>query len=375
MLLRNLQSRIDWVLMGAVAFLLIAGLATMFTLDGDNTFFIRQVVWIFISFGVMLIVSQIDGRVFHRTRVILGVYGIIVALLLGLFLIGSAFQGAQSWFSLGVLTLQPAEFAKLALILLLAKYFSRRHVEIKRFRHIVISGVYAGLLFLLIMAQPDFGSAIIVFAIWFGMILFSGISWKHLLLLIGTGAVMFTFFWTSVFADYQKDRIMSFLNPLQDLQGAGYNAYQSMVSVGSGGFLGKGFGFGTQSRLAFLPEYQTDFMFAAFAEEWGFMGSVFVIFVFAFILYRILRVALVASGNFEKLYVIGFACFIFTHVTIHTGINVGLLPVTGITIPFMSYGGTHMLVVFIGLGILFAIRGYARPVHKEITENEFYGVR
>jgi len=375
MVFKDLGRRIDWFLMGAIFFLLGAGLVTMFTLNDSNTFFWRQLTWVGISFCTMLVVSQIDGRVFYRTRVILALYGAILALLGGLFIVGSAFQGAQSWFSLGALSLQPAEFAKLALILLLAKYFSRRHVEIKRFRHIVISGAYAGILFLLIMAQPDFGSAIIVFSIWFGMVLFSGISWKHLMILAASGSAVFALLWQFVFAAYQKARIMTFLNPLQDLQGAGYNAFQSMISVGSGQVFGKGFGYGTQSRLEFLPEYQTDFMFAAFAEEWGFFGSLIIISLFVFILYRILRIALVASGNFEKLYVIGFALFLFSHITIHIGINVGLLPVTGITIPFMSYGGTHMLVVFIGLGILFAMKGYARPVHKDDTQNEFYGIR
>lgn len=374
MVSKGVFRRVDWLLMGGVFFLLIAGLVTMFALNGPNVFFVRQMVWIGISFCVMLGVAQIDGRVFYRTKVIMTLYGAILTLLAGLFVVGSAFQGAQSWFSLGALTLQPAEFAKLALILLLAKYFSRRHIEIKRFRHIVVSGAYAGILFLLIMAQPDFGSAIIVFSIWFGMVLFSGISWKHLGLLAISGVGIFVLLWVNVFAPYQKDRISTFLNPLQDLQGAGYNAYQSMVSVGSGQVLGKGFGHGTQSRLAFLPEYQTDFMFAAFSEEWGFVGSVIVILLFVFVLYRILKIAFVASGNFEKLYVIGFALFLLAHVTIHIGINVGLLPVTGITIPFMSYGGTHMLVVFIGLGILFAIRGYARPVHGDLTRNEFYGI-
>ncbi len=368
-------SKIDWLLVGAIVFLLIAGLVTMFTIGETNTFFFRQLTWITISFLAMVVVSQMDSRVFYRTKVIMGVYGVIFILLLGLFIAGSAFQGAQSWFSVGALSLQPAEFAKLALILLLAKYFSRRHVEIRRFRHIFISGIYAGILFLLIMLQPDFGSAIIIFSIWFGMVLFSGISWKHLGVLVVSGGAVFTFLWLSVFAEYQKDRIVSFLNPLQDLQGAGYNAYQSMISVGSGEIFGKGFGFGTQSRLSFLPEYQTDFMFAAFAEEWGFVGVALIIFLFVFVLYRILRVALVAPGNFEKLYVIGLTIFILTHVTIHTGINVGLLPVTGITIPFMSYGGTHMLTLFIGLGILFSIRGYVRPAHKEVTENEFYGIK
>jgi len=286
---------------------------------------------------------------------------------------GSVFQGSQSWFNLGFFAFQPAELSKLVLVLLLAKYFSKRHVEIKQIRHIIVSGIYAGILFLLIMMQPDFGSALIIFSIWFGMVLFSGLSKRHFISLFASGVVVFIILWSSVFADYQKDRILTFLNPLQDLQGAGYNAYQSTVSVGSGMMWGKGVGQGTQSRLLFLPEYQTDFVFAAYAEEWGFMGSILLFILYLLLIFRILKIAIHGESNFEILYSIGFSILIMTHVIIHTGINVGLLPVTGITIPFMSYGGTNLLILFSGLGILFAMRKYERPVHRDYISNEFLG--
>ena len=154
----------------------------------------------------------------------------------------------------------------------MAKYFSRRHIEIANLRHILISGFYAFVLFLLVFLQPDFGSAIIIFIIWLSMVLFSGISKKHLLAVFLIGILAFGSLWFFVFKDYQKTRIISFLNPLTDISGAGYNAYQSMIAVGSGQILGKGVGLGSQSKLQFLPEYETDFIFAAFSEEWGFVG-------------------------------------------------------------------------------------------------------
>lgn len=367
---------IDFPALISAILIVVLGLVTMNTFgDVANSFFSKQIVWLIISIFALLLISFIDVRFLRRTSVIIWIYGITVSILVSLFIFGSVFQGSQSWFNLGFFAFQPAELAKLVLVLLLAKYFSKRHVEIKNIRHIIVSGVYAGILFLLIMAQPDFGSALIIFSIWFGMVLFSGLSKKHFISLVGAGALAFVILWTGVFADYQKDRILTFLNPLQDLQGAGYNAYQSTVSVGSGMMWGKGVGHGTQSRLLFLPEYQTDFIFAAYAEEWGFVGTVILFMLYLLLIFRILKIAIHGESNFEILYSIGFSILIMTHVIIHTGINIGLLPVTGITIPFMSYGGTNLLVLFSGLGILFAMRKYERPVHKDHISNEFLGPR
>jgi len=371
---KGIFSHIDLPALIAVALIVVLGLVTMNNFgDAANSFFIKQLTWFAISLTALIIISFLDVRFLRRTSVIIWIYIITIAILGSLFIFGSVFQGSQSWFNLGFFAFQPAELAKLVLVLLLAKYFSKRHVEIKHIRHIIVSGIYAGILFMLIMMQPDFGSALIIFSIWFGMVLFSGLSKKHFISLFGAGAIVFTILWTSVFADYQKARILTFLNPLQDLQGAGYNAYQSTVSVGSGMLWGKGVGYGTQSRLLFLPEYQTDFIFAAYAEEWGFVGTLILFALYLLLVFRILKIAIHGESNFEILYSIGLAILIMTHVIIHTGINVGLLPVTGITIPFMSYGGTNLLVLFVGLGILFAMRKYERPMHKDRISNEFLG--
>ena len=179
--------------------------------------------------------------------------------------------------------------------------------------------------------------------------------------------------WSFGFKEYQKDRIRNFMNPLADIHGAGYNAYQSTIAVGSGGVLGKGLGYGTQSRLKFLPEYQTDFIFAAFAEEWGFVGVLILFSLFGVIIWRIILHASRGATNFEILYGAGVAIFFIVHITVNVGMNIHLLPVTGTPLPLMSYGGTHLVTEFLALGILMSMRRYSRPVHKDVAKNEFVG--
>lgn len=295
-------------------------------------------------------------------------------LLATLLFAGSAIKGARSWFDFGAFSFQPSDPLKLVVILMLAKYFSRRHIEIAHVRHILVSGLYAGIPFVLVFLQPDFGSAIIIFCIWLGMIIVSGVSKKHLALVFLLGAIVFGGLWVSVLESYQKARVMTFINPLADIHGAGYNAYQSTIAVGSGGLFGKGVGYGTQSRLKFLPEYRTDFIFAAFVEEWGFIGALVLFFLFGVVIWRILANALLGATNFEMLYGMGLAIFFMSHFIIHVGINIGLLPVTGTTVPFLSYGGSHLLTEFIGLGILMGMRQYARPAHRDALKNEFLGI-
>ena len=365
---------IDWILFFAVLLISLAGLITMSSLGDRNIYFGRQIVWLIISFGIFFGFSLIDFKFLRRTQVIVWIFSLSVGLLGSLFLVGTVAKGAQSWLSLGLFNVQPAEVVKLVLILLLAKYFSRRHVEIRNVRHIIVSGAYAFLVFVLVLVQPDFGSALIIFLIWFGMIMVSGLSKKHLLAVVLLGAVAFALMWTTMLQPYQKSRIMTFLDPLQDIRGTGYNAYQSTIAVGSGELMGKGIGYGTQSRLSFLPEYQTDFIFAAFAEEWGFVGVLILFSLFAVVIWRIISNALHGATNFETLFGIGLAVLLMSHFVVHVGMNVGLLPVTGLTIPFMSYGGSHLVVTFAGLGILMSMRGYARAAHRDVMRNEFLGI-
>lgn len=368
------RSNIDWLLFFSILPIIAAGLVTMNSFVGNNYFFQKQLISIALALAVFFALSFIDFRFLRRTGVIIVIFAASCGLLALLFVIGHISRGAQSWFRLGSFAFEPADIAKLALILLLAKYFSRRHIEIGNMWHIVISGFYALIIFILVLVHPDFGSSLIIFLIWLGMVLVSGISKKHLLLVFLLGALAFFGLWRFGFQEYQRERVRNFLNPLANIHSSGYNAYQSTIAVGSGGLLGKGIGYGTQSRLQFLPEYQTDFIFAAFAEEWGFIGIAILFLLYGVVIWRVLLSAMHGSTNFEILFGMGLAIFFIAHFVINVGMNMGLLPVTGITLPFMSYGGSHLLAEFSGLGILMGMRRYERDAHKDSMQNEFLGV-
>ena len=348
--------RIDWVLFIPALLISLAGLITMNSFTGDNYFFFRQSIWILVSIVVFLGATTIDWRFLRRTWVLVPAFLLLVLTLSALFITGRVTHGAQSWFQVGALAFQPSDPAKIILILMLAKYFSRRHIEIRNIRHILVSGFYAAILFLLVFLQPDFGSACVIFGIWLGMVLVSGISKKHLAFVVLTGVVAVLGLWLFVFAPYQKARILTFINPLADVRGAGYNAYQSTVAVGSGQLLGKGVGQGSQSKLEYLPEYETDFIFAAFAEEWGFVGTVLLLILCLILLLRLINNAENTATNFETFFGIGTAILFALHIGVHAGMNMGVMPVTGITFPFMSYGGSHLVTEWFTLGILSRMR-------------------
>src|SRR3989344_5300210 len=200
------------------------------------------------------------------------------------------------------------------------------------------------------------------------MVLVAGISWKHLATLFVAGTLLCGGLWQYGLQDYQKQRVLTFLHPLTDIQGAGYNAYQSTVAVGSGQLFGKGIGYGTQSKLEFLPEYQTDFIFAAYAEEWGFIGVLILCGLFAVLISRILTFALRAGDNFDSLFAAGVAIYFMAQFIVHVGMNIGLLPITGTTLPFMSYGGSHLLTEYVALGILMGMRRHARAAAEAWDE-------
>lgn len=365
---------IDWVLLVSAVLITLLGLVTMNSFVGEDRFFERQMAWLGVSLVVFFAAAAVDWRFLRKSWVVTTLFVGSCFLLLSLFVLGSVFKGAQSWFNLGLFAFQPSDPIKLVVIILLAKYFTRRHIEIANVRHILVSGAYTFVIFALILLQPDFGSAVIIFCLWLGMVLVSGISKKHLMAVFALGVVSFGALWLYVLAPYQKERVMSFLNPLADIRGAGYHAFQSMIAVGSGQIFGKGIGYGTQSKLRFLPEYQTDFIFASFAEEWGFLGIVILFALFGALMWRILKNALLGSTNFEILFGCGVAVLFMAHFAVHIGINIGMLPVTGTTIPLMSYGGSHLLTEFLALGILMGMRRYRRAVHKDRVENEIVGI-
>ncbi len=369
--------RIDWLLILFISPIVLAGLVTMKSfseLEGGSIFFEKQIIWVAVSLAVFLICSFIDFRFLKRTDVLVSIFLLACSMLLLLFILGNISNGAKSWFDFYFFSFQPVDMMKLVLVLILAKYFSRRHVEIGDVKHIFISGFYAFVPLVLVLLQPDFGSAMIIGFIWLGMVLVSGIRKTHLFLVFAGGVLVFLSLWIFVFAPYQKARIVNFINPLADIHGAGYNALQSTIAVGSGQVLGKGLGFGTQSRLKFLPEAQTDFVFAAFAEEWGFVGSIIILILYGLVVWRILHFAMLGASNFEILFGMGIAIFFMSHIFVNVGMNLGLMPITGIPLPFMSYGGSHLLTEFTALGILMSMRRYGRIAHRDKMKNEFLGI-
>ncbi len=357
---RALFLSLDWWLIVSVIFLTLLGLVTMYTFDGDNSYFEKQIAWIGIAlFGLVLPMFP-DYRFLRIGNTTFFIYLCTLLLLVLVLFFGETVKGAQSRFDLFFFSLQPSDPAKLVLIAILAKYFSKRHELINDFRHIFVSGIYAFLIFGLVFIQPDFGSAIILFSIWFGMVLVAGISFKHLAVVGMVGLVAFLGLWNFGFQQYQKDRILTFLHPLADIRGTGYNAYQSTIAVGSGQIFGKGVGYGTQSKLQFLPEYETDFIFAAFAEEWGLVGVFLLFSLFGIVIWRLLYHAIQGATNFERLFAVGVAILFTSHFFVHIGMNIGLLPVTGTTVPFLSYGGSHLLTEFIGVGVVIGMSRYTR---------------
>ncbi len=368
------RSHIDWLLLSAAILLVVFGLVTMDSFSSANIFFERQVIWLVVSIAIFFGASFLDWSFLKRTNVVAMIFFFVSILLLLLLALGHAINGAKSWFNFGLISFEPVDLAELSLVILLAKYFSRRHVEIANIRHIIVSGVYAIVLAALVALQPDFGGAVVIMAVWFGMVLVSGISKKHLVVLVIVAATVFALLWNFGLAPYQKNRVLTFLHPLADIQGAGYNARQATIAIGSGGILGKGVGYGTQSRLKFLPEYQTDFIFAAFAEEWGFVGVIVFFAVFGVLIWRIIVSAYRGATNFETFFGLGLAALITAHLFINVGMNMGLLPVTGITLPFVSYGGSHLATSFMSLGILVSMRKYMRETHPERVDTEVIGL-
>lgn len=364
-------SKIDWWLFGAVVPIVVAGVVTMYSFTGDNSFATHQVIWLGLSIIVFFVLSFVDFHFLRSTWVSVSLFGVSTVLLGSLFFVAKVSHGAASWLSLGFFSLQPSDLAKLALVVILAKYFSRRHIEIANIRHIVVSGAYAFIFFILVLVHPDLGSAMIIFLIWLVLIIVSGVSKKHLFVMIGAAALCFCLLWAFALKPYQKDRIRNFIDPYANIHTTGYNAYQSTVAVGSGGLIGKGLGYGTQSRLKFLPEYQTDFIFAAFAEEWGLVGVIILFGLYGVLIWRILANAMKGDTNFEILFGLGTAIYFIVHIFVNVGMNMHLLPVTGTPLPLMSYGGTHLMSEFILLGVLMGMRSYSRPIHKGSIKNEF----
>lgn len=346
--------RHDWLLNGAVLFLAAASLLILSSID--RALFWQQAIWFLIGFLVIFVFAGIDWRPLVNYRwVIFGVYVVSVLLLTVTLFLAPTIRSTRSWIVIGPVQFQTSEIAKFALIVLLSYFFAKRHVGIARLGILFKSFVYFAIPAGLILLQPDLGSTLIVLAIWFGFLLVSGIRWRHLAIGSVVTLVLLVLAWNFFLADYQRDRISAFLNPERDPLGVNYSVIQSKIAVGSGGFLGKGYGQGTQVQLGFLPAAGTDFIFASFMEEWGLLGGISVIGAFMFLLFRIVTIGMNAQNNFSKLLCLGAAIMFLIQFVVNMGSTLGLLPVIGVTFPFFSYGGSSILTNAMLVGIIQAI--------------------
>ncbi len=362
-----------WPLLATAVALSLLGILTMDPFNGSASLAPRQLIWLGVGITVYGVCAVMDMRFIRRTPVIITGYITAFVLLAILLVVGHTTMGAKSWFNFGLFAFQPADLAKLVMIALLAKYFSRRHMEMGQLTHVFISGLYTAAIVLLVLVQPDLGTAVILLTVWFGMILVSGIPLRHLAVVCMIGVIAAAGLWFFGLKEHQRARIMTFINPAADIRGTGYNAYQATVASGSGQLWGKGIGYGTQSKLRFLPEYQTDFIFAAYAEEWGFAGVVLLLALYGFLLFQLLSIARRSATNFDALFTIGVLVLFLAHIGFHAGINLGILPVTGTTIPFMSSGGSHVVMEFAALGIIASLAQQGRSVPRDAAMQEYEG--
>lgn len=351
--LRHLRG-MDWPLLLAVFSLVLLGLAAIYSveLSQEAVEFVhvkKQIAALILGIGVGLFFVPTNYRLLQNYALMF--YLICVALLIGVLVFGETVRGATGWYVFGPISFQPVEFMKMALIIALAAYFSRRGKQVFGLRAFFESGAIALVPVGLVLLQPDFGSASILIGIWFFSILLAGMRWRQVVLLVLFAVGLFAVGWNFLFADYQRSRILTFLDPSIDPLGEGYNVTQSIIAVGSGRWFGSGLGFGTQSQLKFLPESQTDFIFAVVAEELGFLGAVFLLGAFAFVFYRLGSQLRHTTDDFTAYLLLGILTVLFLQFFVNVGMNLGLFPVTGIGLPFVSYGGSSLVVML----ILFAI--------------------
>ncbi|MDP2656265.1 MAG: rod shape-determining protein RodA [bacterium] len=353
--------RFDWVLLLAVGVLFAFGATAIYSVGlgkdpQDFGFFYKQLATFGLGFFIMMILGLIHYRLVRNFSVIIFLGACL--LLVTLLVFGNTVRGTKGWFLIGGMGFQPVEFVKIALIIFLAAYFDKYTRQITQLRHIFISGAIAFIPIILVALQPDFGSAVVLFLIWFGMILVSGIPKRYFLIMVTMIIMSIGLCWLFVFKDYQKDRIISFINPQHDTQGANYNVLQAQIAVGSGQIFGRGLGSGSQSHLKFLPENQTDFIFAVLAEEMGLLGSIVVLLFWVLLFYRLSRGMHRARDDYALFVCLGVALMFGTGMIINIGGTVGIIPVTGLVLPFMSYGGSSLLASMIGIGLVQGINSH-----------------
>lgn len=346
--------KLDWVLFISVVLLLSLGLLALYSISLQDTSFNsmnlnKQLVSCILGIFALFFFSFFDYRALsmYATKLYFG--GIL--LLIFVMFWGTTIRGTTGWIGFGNFHIQPVEIVKLIMVIFLALFLSKKKTQLSIVVRIIASIVLIFIPVFLILRQPDFGSAAIIAGSWVLMLLLSGIDKKNLFLLFLGVTLVIGSSWFFL-KDYQKDRLVSFVDPSRDPRGSGYNVIQSMVAVGSGQIFGKGIGQGSQSQLNFLPEKHTDFIFAVIAEELGFLGAAVVFLLFGVMLYRMKEIARLARDNFGYLLTMGIIFVIFLQVLINIGMNIGMAPVAGVPLPFVSYGGSSLVLAMASIGIV-----------------------
>ncbi len=354
----NHFKKLDWTLIIAAVLVCAFGLVAIFSTGmakSDYSNFYKQLVFFTVGICAMVAISFLDYRVLrNNSYLILFFYGLAVLGLVGLYFFAPMIRGTRGWYKIGPVTLDPIEPAKIILLILLAKYFSMRHVEMYKFRHIVLSGIYVAIPAMLIFLKPDLGGTMVLVLMWLGILLVSGIKLRHFVILLLCFAMVAGFAWQFVLKDYQRGRVINFIFPY-DVLGGSWSQTQTKVSIGAGRWLGQGVGGDTQVQYGFLPEPHTDFIFSVIAEEWGLVGISIFFITYGVLIWRILQVAIHSDSNFPRLFAVGFAIVLITQFTVNIGMNLAMLPVVGIYLPFVSYGGSGLVANFLSLGILQSI--------------------
>lgn len=353
-LLKNFDYQL-FLLMLVICFygLLVLSSATQGVSSGDPFFYVRkQAIWIAMGAGVIILVISINYLHFYRWSWYL--YAVNLIFLGAVLFVGKEGRGAYRWIDLKVFDFQPSELAKLIIIVTLARLLVDYEEKPKNFTAIFPFLLHVFFPMLLIFLQPDLGTALVFIAIFFGMLYMAGIPWKNLLILAGAGLAISPFLWMRLL-EYQKLRLLVFLNPELDPLKYGYQLKQSMIAIGSGGLAGKGLYLGSQARLQFLPAQHTDFIFSVLGEECGFLGAMILLFLYFFLIYRIFRIGSLAKDKFGALVCTGIATMMLFQILVNIGMTLSIMPVTGLPLPFMSYGGNSLLLNMLSIGVVLNI--------------------
>lgn len=344
---------LDLVLPLAVFALMAIGLVSLYSIDlsqgSELRYFTTQTIALLLGTGVAILAAS-----FHATRYQAAsrfIYLLSLVLLVAVLFFGVSIRGTTGWFRFFGFSFQPAEFAKVGLILMLGRLVYKSGRQFNSPKFLLSSAALTGALTVLIMRQPDLGSSLVLGGIWFGILFLAGIQKRYIIGLLTILFVAATSAWFFFFQDYQKERVLTFLNPERDPLGSGYNVTQSIIAIGAGQFFGRGLGQGSQSQLHFIPEAQTDFIISVIGEELGFFGLLLILTLYGVIIYRLIRIASRARDDFAAYTVMGIACLFFLQLIINLGGAIGILPVTGVTLPFLSYGGSSLIINLLLIGI------------------------